>query len=59
MTLYDAYVKILDTCDEIREEYENGCDVSRDDYNFDDGYVSALDWVAELIREADDFTKEV
>lgn len=34
----------------IMDEYENGAEYTSDEYNFDDGYISALQWVQEQIE---------
>ena len=48
MTLY--YI-IKNERARIMDEYENGAEYTRDEYNFDDGYISALDWVLDIIEE--------
>lgn len=46
-----VYDRVLKKHDIIVEEYENGADYTRDEYNFDDGYISALDWVLTLMEK--------
>ena len=42
--------------EKIRAEYSDGLgeNYSRDEVNYDDGYVSALDWVLQLVTAGND-----
>ena len=42
---------VKDERSRIMDEYESGAEYTRDEYNFDDGYISALDWVMEQIEK--------
>ena len=48
------YNKVRAERSRIMDEYENGAEYTRDEYNFDDGYISALTWVMEIIKENED-----
>ncbi len=54
----ELYKKIVNQRTFILDEYEvKGSDYSRSEYDFDDGYVSALDWVLTLMDEMEEFKK--
>ena len=48
----EVYRAIAEMRDNIIEEIEErGEGYSREEYDFDDGYVSALDWVLEIMSK--------
>lgn len=54
----ELYKKIANQRTIILDEYEvKGSDYSRSEYDFDDGYVSALDWVLKLMDKMEEFKK--
>lgn len=44
-----VYNKVSAERSRIMDEYESGAEYTRDEYNFDDGYISALTWVMEIL----------
>lgn len=55
MKTKELYKKIVNMRTFILDEYElKGIDYSRSEYDFDDGYVSALDWVLTLMDEMEE-----